>query len=238
MSWLRLICARSAICALRFSLPGIVLLLALGSGEAKEPACALSGDSIRAEDPALAERACSVLEELRERLGDCELAALDGVTFRMVEGLPPERGDPLAAYDAGSDLILLMPPEAVERALTARSAYRGLPPDALYDSLIAHELAHAYVARVAPRNAQYPMAQEYVSYVLQMDAMPAGVRQMLLERFPRSVPVEASELNLFVAQAAPVRFGVKAWRHFTQPEGGCETLQRVLRGEPVFPRAD
>ena len=213
-------------------------LVMLSPGGATELSCQRNRDATPAIEPAVAKRVCRVLDGFHEQLADCALAPFDGVTFQLVDSLAKERGDPLAAYDASSDLIKLMLPNAVDEALTAHSPYSGVPPAALYDSLIVHELAHAYVARLVPRGAQYPMAHEYVSYVLQLSAMPAAAREMLLMRFPKSGPVKTTELNLFVAQAAPVRFGVKAWRHFTQPDSGCETLHRILRGEPVFPRED
>lgn len=231
-------CASTTARPLRCVLLVFAVLLSPGAGLAAEYSCPASSDGAPPTELALAERVCRVLERFDQQLADCSLGPLNGITFRIVKSLPAERGDPLATYDASSDLILLMPPGAVEQALTARSAYRGVPPAALYDSLIVHELAHAYVARVVPRNAQYPMAQEYVSYVFQFDSMPAPVRRLLLERLPQAGPVQMNELNLFVAQAAPLRFGVKAWRHFTQPDGGCGTLQRVLRGDAIFPQAN
>jgi len=214
----------------------LALLLPLAPGGAVELSCQQNRDGAPAIEPALAERVCNVLDGFREQLADCDLEPFDGVTFQIVDSLAAERGDPLAGYNESLDLIVLMSPDAVDQALTAHSPYSGVPAAALYDSLIVHELAHAYVARVAPRGAQYPMAQEYVSYVLQLSVMPTAAREVLLERFPNSAPVKASELNLFVAQAAPVRFGVKAWRHFVQPDSGCDTLHRVLSGEAVFPQ--
>lgn len=107
----------------------------------------------------------------------------------------------------------------------------GLPIDeALYQTVVVHEIAHA----IADQNFAIPnpslVAQEYLAYVAQLSTMPLPLRAKILSRFDQ-VPYQAvDEMSPVYYAMAPSCFGVKAYRHFIGlPDPGA-FIQGLLSG--------
>lgn len=196
-----------------------------------------NGIAIVSNDNALSRRIRKQVAVAQRQLETCGLLPVRDIRIKVVKTLTAHNGNPLASFHAATHTIELLEPGTFSRTIIPGSLYGRLPAKDLYDSLIVHEMAHAHLVQSATRNKQYLLAHEYISYALQFESLPPDVGQILRDHFPQDHPVDPQELNLFTARTAPIRFGVKAFLHFTQPGNGCKTLKAISMGTPIFPSA-
>jgi hypothetical protein len=199
-------------------------------GEAGTWRCPPERITVEADTEALAMRICGVALQATGLANMCGYGLERDIAIKVVPRIIGMNGNPLACFKAAQLTVEVLKPEATATTLTSRSAYSRLPPDALYDSLIVHEMTHAMFSPAGPRTAQTVVAQEYIASSFQIASMDADVRQILLDRYPRHDSVSLSELNVAMYSLAPVRFGVTAWRHYAQAENGCAILQQIVEG--------
>jgi hypothetical protein len=103
--------------------------------------------------------------------------------------------------------------------------------ETMYRSLVSHEVAHA----VAAYNFRVPkptiQAKEYVAYVTMLATMAPVQRERVLREFPGAGFEGEWQMNTVVYLVDPMRFGVRAYRHFLQQARGEEFLRNVLDGK-------
>ena len=103
----------------------------------------------------------------------------------------------------------------------------------LYRSLVAHEVAHA----VAACNFKIPrpsiQAKEYIAYVAQISTMDAAQRERVLLQYPGEGFEADRQMNTTIYLFDPMRFAVKAYRHFLKPGNGRDYLAKILVGEAL-----
>jgi hypothetical protein len=217
---------------------GAVLLWALALASAPvsagEVACPDPRVRVEADSAALRERVCGEIERLRPSFAACGLEQGRQITLLVVSGSATDPHDPscIGSYDCGRDEIRVLHPEALPQAVGPDSPLARLSAGELFDSLIAHELAHAFFAQSEPGGEVRPFVdQEYVAYAMQMASLDEAARARLLEAHAGMAMVDRIELNGIVALAAPTLFAAKAWRHFSSPGNGCAFVERLIRGE-------
>lgn len=208
----------------------------IGGGQASEPALCRSGQaSVVAPGPSAFETACEAAAVARRFLRACAIHATEGISIQIQEALPEKPGF--------SAIGLFDPARAVAVVPTFRTAFDGTAGKGwfdhpmtmpLYESLIAHETAHAIVDQLAGPPIS-PMAHEYVAYAVQFGTMAPALRQAILERSPHEAPIGRVELSGLYLALAPADFGIKAHLHFSMPEHGCEFLKGVAEGEERLP---
>jgi hypothetical protein len=143
--------------------------------------------------------------------------------------------DCIGRYDCTTDEIRLLHPEVLRLPLSGETALARIPPDELFDSLVMHEIAHAFFAQTAVEGAAVPIAnQEYVASAMQMASLTESSRDAFLAAHPGPSTVRQAELNTLIAVAAPTLFAAKAWRHFAEDGHGCAFVGRLIRGEVSF----
>ena len=116
-------------------------------------------------------------------------------------------------------------------AFSKRKTWFGVAINqAMYRSLVTHEVAHA----VARCNFAVPEptlhAEEYVAYVAMFSMMDPVLRAQILAANPGEGFESASEINELTYAFYPMRFGVQAYRHYRRKEHGDEFLLKVLSG--------
>lgn len=174
----------------------------------------------------------------------CE-AAVSAAAFFSAIGLDPAVSFRLAIVDRppeGAGLQALGCYHRTENkawvpvvsACKAPEASFGLTMNAaLHRSLSVHEVAHAIAAhhfRVARAGVA---AQEYIAYVTQFATMPAGLRELVLSRYPPAPDESPGHLNSYVYMMDPGRFAAIAWRHHEGRQGGPAFIRAELEGRAL-----
>lgn len=142
-----------------------------------------------------------------------------------------DQGHPLGTYDNGSDAIRLLSWESFCQACSDNPLF-GMPPNLdLYQSVIAHEAAHAIASGNFRIEKPSRTAHEYIAYVVQLSTMPADLRQLIIEQSSVSGFNDASEISSVYLAMNPEAFAVKCYLHYRDPENGNEFLHKLLGGE-------
>lgn len=209
--------------------------LSEGQTDGVSVTCDFGGTVVKADDAALAQSVCRAVDKAAADFACFGLLPSDPVQINVVSSLSSTAGHPLALYLAANQSVEILDPSAMALKLTESSPYRMIPIDALFGSLVAHELAHAIFYQDRAPSPQNRIAQEYISYAMQYATLKPAVRAAMLDQFPRDAPVAVSEINLFYAEIAPVRFGTKVWRHFARPENGCSFVRKIMNGDAALP---
>lgn len=101
----------------------------------------------------------------------------------------------------------------------------------LYQSLSAHEAAHAVATCHFEVAAPSIQAKEYIAYVTMFSTMPAALRSKALRFLPGTGFSDVSHVSSFVYQFDPMQFGANSYRHFISLDDGKAFLRDVLSGK-------
>ncbi|WP_371037719.1 DUF6639 family protein [Rhodosalinus sp. FB01] len=200
----------------------------LASGTLSCPGGSLT---VASPDAALNERICRVAEAGAEQLAACGLPIRAPLVILAVPEIAHGDVSCLGAYDCDRLELRFVTPAALDAALAPDSVLRDIPREALFDSLVVHELAHAALAQ-QPCAAPPCLAEhEYVAYTMQMQALAPEHRAIVTGAARGLDRVTEERLNEFIAVAAPDTFAAWAWTHFSRPENGCGFVARLISGE-------
>lgn len=185
----------------------------------------LSGDE---EDAA---SACSGAHDATTFLASQGLSVEDSITVELVEALPDAASSSaLGCYLDRERRAAVLTYAAARR----RESWFGLPIDrSLYQSLVAHEVAHAIAACNFKPAKPSIQAQEYVAYITMFATMAPDQREVVLARYPGDGYEDDAQMSSIVYLFDPLRFGAEAYRHFLKPTNGRDYLRRVLEGKAL-----
>lgn len=117
---------------------------------------------------------------------------------------------------------------------TAQTACGNNPPfgvpmtEPVWQSFVAHEVAHA----VAHHNSRRPRltrtGQEYIASVVQLESMEPGLRESIIRGYDTSGFERDTEITELFYAMNPGLFAVKAWLHYRRPENGPVVVLRIL----------
>lgn len=190
--------------------------------------------SVSATEPALAERTCEVALEAHEQFSACGLTLDTPITITIVPEMETDKLGCIGIFDCGARTVTVLHPDAIKSRATSGNPFHRLPLDSLFNSVIVHELAHAYLqASSAFERVPHPEA-EYVAYSMQIEALSPADRQIVLDSHTTEDAGSARGINEMVLAMAPPVFAVIAWHHFHQPENGCNTVGRIIDGQVLF----
>ena len=175
--------------------------------------------------------ACAGAGDAIRFLGALGLTTTGEINLRIVDQLPgsgsSSRSGCYIAHERCAYLVTLA-------ALQERGTPFDLPIDRmLYQSMAAHEVAHVIAANNFVISAPRIEAQEYIAYVTMLETMPAKYRELLLARFPGEGFSNETEINSTIYLFDPLRFGVRAFRHFLREENGRAFVLRILAGQAL-----
>ncbi|WP_371054655.1 DUF6639 family protein [Rhodosalinus sp. K401] len=193
--------------------------------------CPSGAFTVASPDATLNEHICRVAEAGAEQLEACGLPIRAPLVILAVPEIAHGDVSCLGAYDCDRLELRLVTPAALDAALAPDSVLRDIPREALFDSLVVHELAHAALAQ-QPCAAPPCLAEhEYVAYTMQMQALAPEHRAIVTGAARGLDRVTEERLNEFIAVAAPDTFAAWAWTHFSRPENGCGFVARLISGE-------
>lgn len=193
--------------------------------------CTAEKITVTADDEILAQRVCSVVSRASPQLEACHLGQLPAVEIAVVKHMPLLHSNCFGIYDCDNQQIKVLEPAYISLAADPNNAFLELAPDMLFDSVIVHELTHAYTSQSATNTSLSLAASEYIAYAMQLEFLPAIERQKVLDAHEFLEPVEPEGLNGFVLMMAPSVFAAKAWRHFKYAGNGCEFVLDIIDGE-------
>lgn len=152
------------------------------------------------------------------------------VHVQISSRMPAEVSDSAAGcFLEGSNTAYLIPYATFRRFRT----WFGVPIDGqMYQSLATHGVAHALAACnfAAQPSIQ---AKEYVAYVVMFDAMAAPLRARLLARYVGQDNIATERVTQLLYLFDPMKFGVFAYAHFSQPPNGIGFVRAVLAGQEL-----
>lgn len=214
----------------------ILAMWSVGSVAAEPHLCEGIPVTVRAGSDAPVAAICDAALAASTFISRCGMPLKRGLTIRLVDEIVHPCGTRTLGQFVPSDrLIEVTSLTRCSQSLGADNAYRRLPLIDVWRSLITHEVAHGILYAQPGADRLPASAQEYVAYAVQIGTMSADTRAAFLGNFPEVDISDLASFTGFAHDVEPLRFGARAYRHFTAPHNGCALLDRVLRGEVAFP---
>lgn len=221
---------------------GILILLLGFSGQVSGPAladahefqCADAKVTVTAERAGEAELACDVAAEADARLRSLGLAVQEPVRIEITETLDAAPGSCVALYNTADKTLQVLPVDCLKDRPGRASAFPEMDAELLFESLILHELVHAYTDQSAEGRILPRVAYEYLAYAIQLDALPKTERARILAKVEVATLGGIGQINDAVLALSPLRFAALSWLHFSQEGGDADLVRRILRGELRF----
>ncbi|MBF9060418.1 hypothetical protein HKCCSP123_14640 [Rhodobacterales bacterium HKCCSP123] len=196
--------------------------------------CATPHAVVHAADEAEATDTCAAVAAAHALLSAFGLWNDAEIRIEVAETLPVGQGYCVAMYDSSAHSVHLLSAHCLEGNPGRLGPFPDLPVEILFDSLIVHELAHAYVDASLEGRALLRVGHEYLAYALQLDAMDAGDRARVLAEASVEVPADTDVFSEALIGFAPLSFAAMAWLHFRAQGGNAGAVERVLTGETPF----
>ena len=220
-SWLRPV--------LSATLTGL-LALSAGPSTAQTTHCAGGMTEVTAPSPVDALRVCEVVRATTDFMQTRGFDPPSRLRIDVVERLGPGSQAPaLGHYDARAARIRILGQDHCSRLASGEAPF-GLPMStALYDSFMAHEVAHA----VAQANFSMPPsveAHEYIAYTVQFSTMDSDLRRRVIERYPVEAFADESEISSIYLGLNPAAFAIKAYLHLRSAADPVAVYRRLLSG--------
>lgn len=139
-------------------------------------------------------------------------------------------------YDSRSFHIEVPSFSQAQRMAQRHPPFRMRMCHEMWQSFVAHEVAHA-VAQANFRVAKPSLeAHEYIAYVVELATLPVALRQQLLALFGNPAFQNEREINRIFLQLDPEVFAVKAYGHFIAHPDPQAFFQRLLNSRFSSPR--
>ena len=182
--------------------------------------------------------ACAGVRDALAYLEPAGLTLEHGPAIRLVDQLPAGSDKhALGRYDPRSSSVELLDYQAAVSASECGPRAFKIPMSrALWQSYVAHEVAHATV-RAHDVSRKLTVAQyEYVAAVVQLGTLPDAIRGEILRNYDEFPAFgDTSEISDLYYFMAPCAFAVKAYRHYLKPSNGPAFISKLLLAAPRRP---
>jgi len=211
------------------------VLLVLGclmplASQSAELACDQAGIVVTGAETRDLRLACAAVRDALAFLAPMGLSLEHGPSIALVAKLPSGAAKrELGRYDAGLDFVELLDYRAAVAASECTPApFKAPMSRALWQSYVAHEIAHASV-RQHDAARRLTLAQyEYVAGVVQLGTLPATIRMEILQEYDLPAFGDEAEISDLYYYMAPCAFAVKAYRHYMKPGNGPAFVSRLF----------
>jgi hypothetical protein len=179
---------------------------------------------------------CQIVETAARQLDQCGGLSLPD---RIEIAINPDLGlNCVGLYHCGENRIELLPPDSYIDGtdMSATGTFSSIAPNAYFESVIRHELAHAALDRIMDCPFEHCLVgQEYVAYTLQIAFLPAPERDAFIAALPEiDRPISRDALTPIILMMAPGHFAQQAWLHFSERPAPCGFLGQVARCEVLL----
>ena len=185
-----------------------------------------------------AESICERASWAIDQMELCGFSIQQKLTVEVVDELIHPCGLPVVGYFDSVDFrVKVASPDQCRQLLPKEAALASLDFDAVYGSIIVHEVVHAALWSQLHQFEHEPvpaMATEYVAYAFQIMSIPEPDRDSLLAAFPQASPEDLSPFNLTALQISPLRFATNAYKHLMSVDDRCHFLKEIISGKVGF----
>jgi hypothetical protein len=199
-------------------------------------ACTDSTVVVQAQDPVDYRAVCQGAGAAVSFFADLGMLPTHPIVVEIVPRLPDVVSETAVGcyLEEGQRILVLEYPQFQQS-----ETWFGIPVDrSMYQSLVAHEVAHA----VGNCNFALPdppiQAKEYIAYVVMFATMNPGLRKRILHANPGKGFDSELKINTTIYLCDPMRFGVEAYRHYLKKQHGAAFLLDVLSGKALAYRRD
>jgi len=179
------------------------------------------------EDSELALKICAASDKALAVLENCSLPTPEPVNIEAVETIPE---DCVALYHCGENRVEVLAPDRLAKHRNPDGLFTDLTDEALFDALIAHEMAHAAYETPPCPFFDCRVTSEYVAYSMQIMSLSAVDRAAVEARIAMDENVSFDELNVILLFMAPHTFTAKAWAHLNQRPDACAYMGQIADG--------
>ncbi len=210
----------------------ITVAFALGGsvGSADGIACEGIPITVQAQDRTLAVQTCRAASRILPRVAECGVVLSQAQTIE-VKGAVTDLPDCMGLYHCGTNRIEIHTPDAIDSLRRNDGPFAALPTSVFFESILAHELAHAAYDAVPCPYDDCLVTSEYVAYAMQIYALQPTDQRLFAPDTAEQEKVSRyafSEVSLFMA---PDAFARNVWVHFSQREDGCAYVADMMRGD-------
>jgi hypothetical protein len=213
----------------------ILLLTMLGfwplMASAQGTPCGDSPVSVQTDDAAMRARVCNAVDHALETMARCAVPQPGPVTIEPVVSILEGC---VALYHCGEERIEVLVPKELAERRNADGPFTDLTNEALFNSLITHELTHAAYATLPCPMADCRVTSEYLAYAMQIMSLSETDRAAVEARIVTETEIAFDEISAFLYYFAPERFVAKVWAHLNQRPDGCAYLSRIAAGQIRF----
>ena len=215
-----------------------LIFAALVSGRALADPTACDNGVVSVETsnhPELFQQTCNSADKALTLFKSCNLPEPPVTSIVPADTLPPSC---LALYHCAEDYIEMLTPDALARVMQSEWILSVLQPDALYDSLVVHELAHAVLKGFPCPYGDCMASAEYFAFSLQFMSLEEQDRARIEAKTIVASPVRDEEIDAFLFLVSPSLFAAKTWSHLQQQTDSCGFLRDIAAGTRNFDRSD
>ena len=185
-----------------------------------------------------AKRLCKAANWAIDQMDHCGFAIKEKLTVEVVKDLRHPLGILVVGKaDAAESRVQVASPSQFNQFARKEIALAEVDLDALYESIVVHEVIHAVVWQQldhSQNESVCDIAVEYVTYAFQLLSLPEADRRNLLAAFPRGPPRDLGPFNYMALQLEPLRFATNAYRHFMSVDNRCDFLRKIISGDVEF----
>jgi len=185
-----------------------------------------------------AENICERASWAIDQMELCGFSIQQKLTVEVVDELKHPCGLPVVGYfDSVEFRVKVASPDQCRQLLLAEAALANADFDAVYGSIIVHEVVHAALWSQLQNSEHEPipaMATEYVAYAFQVMSLPEPDRDSLLAAFPRATPKDLGPFNYTALQISPLLFATNAYKHLMSVDNRCHFLKEIISGKVEF----
>ncbi|MBT8409505.1 MAG: hypothetical protein KJN93_07760 [Alphaproteobacteria bacterium] len=209
-------------------------MCAASAAKADPIACDTPLIVVVAASPDLAARVCRVAAEADAMLSALGLRHSRPVTIEVTPDLGVSAAGCVAYFHTGGAVLTILPPDCLEGEDGRLGPFPKLAAGPLFESLVIHELAHAYVEDSAAPDSLPRLVHEYIAYAAQLDYLSKPDRDGILRRSKADLPVDLAGFSEALLNFAPDRFAATAWLHLRAQPKPADMVQALLDGTARF----
>jgi hypothetical protein len=206
----------------------MAIACSVSAGNSELLSCEGISVSVDAPDLALAEQACQAAAHAVPLIAECGVAFSQPQIIEVTDAIP-EAPDCMGIYHCGTNRIEILAPGSMESLRRDDSAFYSIPTEIYFDSIIAHELAHAAYDAVPCPYSDCLVTSEYVAYAMQVYSLPPRDQRAFEAGLALENRVSRYEISAINLMMAPDRFARNVWVHFSQRRDGCAYVADMMR---------
>ncbi|WP_146188838.1 DUF6639 family protein [Albidovulum aquaemixtae] len=196
--------------------------------------CITSRISLSTDNTTDAQSACNAAASADAGLCSLGLDIEHAIRMEMTANLDVAPGTCSAPYSSQKRKLQILPTDCLEEQPDLATAFPEMSAKFLFDSLIVHKLAHAFLDQAAADRFLTTIAHEYLAHAIQLDAFPERDRAHMIAKADVQEPIKLAQTNDAVLKLSPLRFAAMSWFHFRHEGRDSSLVQRAVDGKVIF----